>query len=98
MRQTWIPVTIYNLFVAGTKIMFSSLGYIIFIFRFAKDAFLSIIFLVINIHLGNGTNFDARNNLYSYSYGHYNHVLPIEVKDIDALDLQEKLFFPPLSL
>ena len=89
-----MPIIIYNLFVVGTTIMFSILGYMIFIFGFARDAFLSTIFLIINVHLGNGTNFDACNNLYSFGYGRYNHVLSIGIKDIDALDLQEKIFFP----
>ena len=29
---------------------------------------------------------------------HYNHVLHIRIHDVDALDLQEKLFTPPFSL
>ena len=30
--------------------------------------------------------------------GHYNHVLHIRIHDLDALDLQEKLFLPPFFL
>ena len=43
-------------------------------------------------------NLDTHNNLHSFCYGHYNHVLLIGIHDIDALDLQEKLFFPSFSL
>ena len=32
------------------------------------------------------------------SLWHYNHVLSIGMHDIDALDLQKKLFFPPFFL
>ena len=46
----------------------------------------------------NKSNFDTSNNLHSFSYAHYNHVLPIGIWDIDALDLQEKHFFPRFSL
>ena len=41
---------------------------------------------------------DTRNNLHSFCYRLYNHVLIIGIHDIDALDLQEKLFLPPFSL
>ena len=41
---------------------------------------------------------DTHNNLHSFCHGHYNHVLHIGIHDMDALDLQEKLFFPPISL
>ena len=41
---------------------------------------------------------DTHNNIHSFCYGQYNHVLLIGVQDFNALDLQEKLFFPPLSL
>ena len=67
-------------------------------FVFACKAFLSTIFLVINAHMWNRTNFNTSNNLHSYCYGHNNHVLHIRIHDIEALDLQEKLFFPLVSL
>ena len=43
-------------------------------------------------------NQDTRNNLHSFCYGHYNHVRLFRMHDIDALDLQEKLFFQSFSL
>ena len=58
---------------------------------FARKASLSTIFLIIKIHQSNETNLDTHNNLYSFCYGHYNHLLLIRIHDIDALDLQEKL-------
>ena len=65
--------------------------------RFCRKSFSSIIFLIIKVHLRNESNLNTHNNLYSSSYWHYNHALHIETHDIDALDLQEKLFLPPLS-
>ena len=62
-------------------------------FGFARKAFLSTIFIVINAHLRNKTNLDTQNNLCSFCYWHYNHVLHNRIHDIDALDLLEKLFF-----
>ena len=67
-------------------------------FGFARKASLSTIFLIIKIHLLNKTNLDAHNNLYSFCFRHYNHVLLIGIYNIDALDLQEKLCFQPFSL
>ena len=67
-------------------------------FRFARKGFLSTIFIIINVHPWNESNMDARNYLYSFHYGHYNHILPIVMHDINAFGLQEKLFFPPFSL
>ena len=43
-------------------------------------------------------NLDTHNNLHSFYYGHYNPVLLIGMRDIGALDLQEKLFIPSFSL
>ena len=77
-----------------TTIMFPILGYMIFmLWIYKKKAFLSTILLKINVHLWNETNLNSHNNLHSFCYGHYNHVLHIEIPDIDALDLQGKLFF-----
>ena len=67
-------------------------------FGFARKAFLSSILLINNIHPWNKTNLDTHYNVYSFHYGHYNHVLDIGIHDINSLDLQEKLFFPPFSL
>ena len=50
---------------------------------FARKAFLSTIYIVNNVHLWNGTNFDTCNNLHSFCYGHNNHVLYIGIQDID---------------
>ena len=55
----------------------------------------STIYPIINVHLWNERNLDTYYNLYSFRYGCYNHVLHIRIHGIDALDLQEKLFFPP---
>ena len=67
-------------------------------FGLAKKAFLFTIFLIINVQPWNGRNLDTYYNLHSFCYWHYNHVLHIGIHDMDALDLQEVLFFPPLSL
>ena len=61
-------------------------------FGFARKAFLSTIFVIINVHSLNESNLDICNNLYCFCYGHYSHVLPSGIHDIDALDLQEKSF------
>ena len=62
-------------------------------FGFARKAFFFTIFLIINVHLWDATNSNTHYNLFSYSYGHYNHIFHLGIHDIDALDLQEKLFF-----
>ena len=67
-------------------------------FEFATEAFLSSISPVINVHSWNESNMDTRNNPYSFCYGLYYYVLPIRIHDINALDLQEKLFPPPFSI
>ena len=87
-----------HFFVIGTLIMFSTLAFIIWCFGFARKAFLSNAFLVIQVYLWNEANLGAHNNLHSFCYWHYNHVCLIEIHDIYALDLQENLFFPPFSL
>ena len=75
------------LFIVGTTIMFSRLGYMTF-----------MLWIYNHVHLRNETNLDTRYNLYSFYYGHYNNVLHIGIHDIGALDLQEKPFFPPFAL
>ena len=67
-------------------------------FGFAIKAFLSAIFLIINVRSWNKSNLDTHNNLHSCCYGHYNHVLPFGMHDIGALYLQEKLFFLAIFL
>ena len=67
-------------------------------FGFARKVFLYTIFLIIKVHLQNKINLKTHNNLNSFCYWHKNHVLHTSIHDIDALDLQEKLFFPPFSL
>ena len=56
------------------------------------------IFLIRKIHPCNEINLDTHNNLRYFCYWHYNYVRHIGIHIIDALDLQEKLFFPPFSL
>ena len=65
---------------------------------FASKALLSTIFLIINAHPWKDTKLDTLNILHSFSYGNYNHVRHIGIHDLDALDLEEKLFFSPFSL
>ena len=67
-------------------------------FGFAKKVFLPIIFRIINVNLWNKVNLDTHNNIHSFCSWHYNHVLHIRILDIDASDLQEKLFFPSFYL
>ena len=98
IRQTWMLIIISVLFVIGATIMFSSLGYTMLMLWICKKNFSFSIFLIIKAHPWNETNIDTRNNLHSICHGHYNHVLFIRIHDLDALDLQEKLFFPPFSL
>ena len=86
------------LFVMGIAILFSTLGYTILMVWFARKAFLSLTFLINIVCPWNGTNLDTHNSLHSFCYWHYNHVLHIRMHNTDALDLQEKLFFPPFSL
>ena len=65
---------------------------------FGKKSFFYTVFLIIKVHPWNEANLDACNNLHSFCYGHYNHVHLIRIHEIDVLDLQENLFFPPFSL
>ena len=67
-------------------------------FGFARNTFLSTIFIVINVLSWNEINLDTHNNLHSFWCGHYNYVLLIVIHNIDALGLQENLTFPPFSL
>ena len=94
MRQAWILIIMSIHLVIGTTILFSTLGYTILMLWVCKKSFFSINFLIIEVHPWNETNLDTSNNLYSCSYWHYNHVLHIRIHGIDALDLQDKLFFP----
>ena len=50
MRQTWMLVIAFILYVIGTVIMFSTLGHMIWCFGFAIKVFLSTIFLATNVH------------------------------------------------
>ena len=63
-----------------------------------RKAFLFTIVLIIKVYSWNEINMDTHNNLHSFCYWNYNHVLLIGVHDIDTMDLQEKLFVPPFSL
>ena len=65
---------------------------------FARKAFLSTIYLIINVNLWNESNIDTHYNLHSFCYRHYNHVFRIRIHEINALDLQQKLFFLAFSL
>ena len=85
-------------FFMGTTIRFSTVGYTILMIWICKKSFFSTIFFRIKVYPSNETNLGTYNNLYSFCYWHYKHVLYIEIQDIDALDLQEKLFFLPFSL
>ena len=67
-------------------------------FRFARKAFFSTIFLIINVHPWMESNLDTHSSLHFFCYGHHNHVLFIGIHDIDALDLQEKLLLPLFSI
>ena len=82
----------------GATIMFSTLGYTILMLWISKKSFRFHHFLIIKVYLWNKTNMDTHNILHSFFYLHYNHVLHIGIHDIKALNLQEKLFFPPFSL
>ena len=86
------------LFFIGIIIMFSTLVYAVLKLWICKKAFLFTIFPIINVHPWNEIILDTRNNLHSFCYAHHNYVFLIEIHDIDALDLQQKLFFPPFSL
>ena len=66
-------------------------------FGVGRKAILSTIFLIIKVHPWKKTNSDTHNNPFSFGYGHHNHVLLIGIHNIDALDLEEMLFFPPFS-
>ena len=67
-------------------------------FGFARKAFIFTIFRIIKVHPWNESNLDTSNNLYSFYYRHYNSVLLIKIHYINALDWQEKVFFPSFSL
>ena len=67
-------------------------------FVFERKVFLSIIFLIIKVHSRNETNMATIITFIPFVIGHYNHVHLIGIKDIDAFNLQEKLFFPPSFL
>ena len=97
MSQTWLLIIISILFVIGTTIMFSPLGYTMLMLWICKKSFLSTIFLVIKVHPWNEVNLHTHNNLHSFCYWLCNNVLHSKRHDTNALDLQEELFFPPFS-
>ena len=98
MRQTWklVIVSIFFLLALQSCSPYWDTRY--WCSRFATKAFLSTIFLIIKLHSWNDINLDTHNNLHSFCSCHYNHVLHIGINDLDAFDLQEKLFFPPFHL
>ena len=98
MWQTWILIIISILFVMGTTINFCTMWYTILMLWICKKSIFSLIFPIINVHLWNESKLDAHNNLHFICYGLYSNVLLIVVHDINALDLQEKLFVLPFSL
>ena len=98
MRQTWILIIISIVFIIGTIIMFSSLGWRYWCFGFSRKAFLYLIFHVINVYPWNGTSLDTHNNIRFFLLWALQSCSPHWTHDIVALDLQEKLFFPPFSL
>ena len=98
MRQTWILIIISIPFVMALQSCSPHCDPWSWCFGFARKAFLSTNFSIINDHPWNETNLDTRNNLYSFCYWHYYHVLHIGMHDLGGLDLQEKLFFPLFSL
>ena len=96
MRETWMPIIIFLLWVWQSCSPLWDTRY--WCFGFARKTFVYTIFPIINVHMQNETNLDTQNNIHSFRCGHYNHVLPIRIHDTDALGLQEKLFFPPFFL
>ena len=78
--------------------MFSLFGYMILMLWFGRKSFSFHIIRRIKVHSSNKINLDSCNNVHSFCYRHYSHVLHIGILDIDAWDLQEKLFFLPFSL
>ena len=86
------------LYVSRTAIMFSTMGCTILMHWILKKPFFSTIFHIINVHLWNKTSLDTHYNIHYFCYRHYNNVLHVGIHDIDALDLQEKLSFPPFYI
>ena len=82
MGQTWILIVITVLFVIGTTIVFSILGYMILMAWICKKSFLSTIFPIIKVHPWNETNLDTHHNLHSFCYWHCNHVLRNGIRDM----------------
>ena len=97
-EKIWIPITISVLFVIGIIIMFFSLGYTILMLWICKKSISFHHFPYNSCSFVEWENLDTRNNLHSFCYGHCNHVLLLRIHDIDALDLQEKLFIQPFYL
>ena len=99
MRQTWILIIIFILFVFGHYNLVLLIGYTKLMLWFVGKAFLSTILFKIKVDLWNETNLYSHNNLY-FSYDCALQLCPpYWVHDIDALDLQEKFFllFPLYS-
>ena len=99
MMQTWIVVIISILFIMGTTIISSSLGYTILVLWIFKKSF--------SFHqFSNNQKFirEIRQTWMLiiisilFCYGHYNHVHLIGMHDIDTFIWQEKLSFLPFSL
>ena len=67
-------------------------------FVLTRKAIISTIVLKIKIYLLNRINLVSHNNLHFFVIGHYKHIFLIRIPDIDALDWQEKLFIPLVSL
>ena len=99
MGQTWILAIITTFFFAmGTTIMFSSLVYRILMLWIWKKILFSTIFLIMKVYPWNEVNLETCNNPHSFCYRHYNNVRLIRMHNINALDLQKKLFFLLFSL
>ena len=69
MTQTWTLVITSILFVKGTTIVFSILGYMIIMLWICKKSFFFAIFIIINVHPWKETNLDSHNNLYFFLMG-----------------------------
>ena len=98
IRQTSRLIVISILFVIGSTIMFYLLGHKILVLWIRKNSFYSHHFPYSQSSCMRYDKPGTHSNLHSFHYGYYSNVLLVCLHDSDALDLQEKLFFPPFSL
>ena len=98
MRQTWTLNNFHSFLYGHYDHILLIEIHDIDAFGFARKAFLSTVFLIINVYSWNETNLNTRNNLYFFCYGHNNHVFLIGIHDIDTFGFAGKALVSTIFL